>query len=42
MNKTTLSDIDLKIFEILVDWVKENKTEQTPMPYAKLTKAKSG
>lgn len=39
MSKTTLSDIDLKIFEILVDWIKENKAEQTPMPYAKLAKA---
>lgn len=23
----------------MVDWIKENKTEQTPMPYAKLAKA---
>lgn len=39
MGKTTLSDVDLEIFGILVDWVKENRTEQTPMPYAKLAKA---
>lgn len=37
-NKTTLSDINQSIFEILVKWVKENKTERTPMPYAKLAK----
>lgn len=39
MSKTNLSDVDLEIFGILVDWVKENRTEQTPMPYAKLAKA---
>ena len=27
-DRTTLSDIDQSIFEILVKWVKENKTER--------------
>lgn len=34
-----LTDIDLHIFGILVDWIKKNKTEKTPMPYAQLAKA---
>lgn len=38
MSKNILSDVELEIFGILVDWVKENRTEQTPMPYAKLAK----
>ncbi len=40
MNKSRseLSDIDLVIFEILVAWIEENKTDQTPMPYAELAK----
>lgn len=36
--KNTLSDIDLEIFEVLVDWIKENKKDQTPLPYAQLAK----
>lgn len=39
MSKTSLSNVDLEIFGILVSWIKENKAEQVPMPYAKLAKA---
>jgi hypothetical protein len=37
-NIKPLNDIDIQIFEILVNWIKENKSDQTPMPYAQLTK----
>lgn len=32
----TLSDIDLEVFGVLVAWIKENKENQAPLPYARL------